>query len=283
MSDPFYSQYLVSQSTSGGKFWEVEVEGLEMRIRYGKIGQDKAWSAQSFDSHEAAVKAAEKKAASKRSKGYAVVERQSAVHTQLGGDFASRPLEGVVYFRALDRYPGGNADMWVIKISLSYTPGQPMRMVCRMVGNWDGSRWATGDKEVELDTSVTGPAFLAAAERLAAKGLLDTNDSILDTRYDREEYDTEWSSIECELTAWPTGAAAASPPEDGRTALRVVQRALSYTKTCSPPAPETAAFIEALQALVGIGRIEAFSDGGSSAHYGPSLQASGHGPLPLYL
>lgn len=278
MSEPSFSQYLVSQSTSGGKFWEVEVEGAVMRTRYGKLGQDKAWSSKQFASHEAALKAATSKAMGKRGKGYAVVERQVPVDTQLTGGFANRPLQGVVYFRALDRYPGGNADMWVIKVSLSYTPGQPMQMVCRMVGNWDGTGWASGDKVVQLDTSATGPAFLAAAEALAQAGLLDTNDSILDPRYDHEEYDTEWSTIECELQAWPEGE-----PEAARPVLRVIRKALSYTKTCSPPAPETAAFIEALQSLVGIGRVEAWSDGGSKAHYGKKAKSPGNGALPLYL
>ena len=285
MSDEGFSQYLVSQSTTGGKFWEVEVVGVEMRTRYGKIGQDKAWSAKGFPTHEKAVQAAKKKASSKRSKGYSIATRTAPVDGAAGGNFAARAFQGVIYFRALERYPGGNGDMWVIKLTLTHQPGQPVGLVCRMVGNWDGSGWATDDKQVELDFSETLPAFLAAAEALVEADLFDTNDTILDPRTDHEEYDTEWSSIECALTVWPEGQTTIGNAEDGRLALRVIQRALSFTTSCSPPEPATAGFIERLQALVGIGRVEPWSDGGSTKHYGEQIKnpTHGHGALPMYL
>lgn len=86
MSD-IHHVYLVSRSKSGGKFWELEVEGKEMRTRYGKLGQEKSWSSKTFDSHEKAMAEGEKKANAKRRKGY--VE-------ELGSwDMASR-IDGLV-------------------------------------------------------------------------------------------------------------------------------------------------------------------------------------------
>lgn len=69
MSEVF-SKYLISESSSGGKFWEVLVNDSNMSIRYGKIGQDKSWKTTGFASHALAVKEATKKMNSKLKKGY---------------------------------------------------------------------------------------------------------------------------------------------------------------------------------------------------------------------
>lgn len=68
MSD--FHKYVVSRSKSGGKFWEVEVEGCNVRTRYGKIGQEKSWSTKTHPTPEKALAAAQKKLAAKIKKGY---------------------------------------------------------------------------------------------------------------------------------------------------------------------------------------------------------------------
>ncbi len=65
-----FHKYVVARSKTGGKFWEVEVEDTTVRIRYGKLGQDKKWSVSEYDSAEKALKAAEKKLNAKMNKGY---------------------------------------------------------------------------------------------------------------------------------------------------------------------------------------------------------------------
>lgn len=64
------------ENTAGGssKFWEVEIHGSAYRIRYGRIGAKGTVQEKSFGSPEEATEAAEKKAASKRKKGYVDVE-----------------------------------------------------------------------------------------------------------------------------------------------------------------------------------------------------------------
>lgn len=65
-----FHKYVVARSKTGGKFWEVEVEDTTVRIRYGKIGDDKKWSVSEHDSAEKALKEAQKKLTSKMNKGY---------------------------------------------------------------------------------------------------------------------------------------------------------------------------------------------------------------------
>ena len=85
MSDEVFEVYAEAESGSGGKFWEVRVEGSDMHIRYGKIGQEKAWSTKSFANNAAALKEANKKLKSKLGKGYVEVDR--------GGEGSSGPAQ----------------------------------------------------------------------------------------------------------------------------------------------------------------------------------------------
>ncbi len=69
---------LEAASVSGGKYWEVEVEGCDYRIRFGKLGQSKDWSVKTFETNEEAMKEAEKKMRAKLKKGYAEVASETA-------------------------------------------------------------------------------------------------------------------------------------------------------------------------------------------------------------
>lgn len=62
---------LSQDSGTAHKFYEVSVEELTMKIRYGRIGTDGTISTKSFSSHDAALKEAEKKIKAKTKKGYA--------------------------------------------------------------------------------------------------------------------------------------------------------------------------------------------------------------------
>ena len=75
MSEEVFTKYAEANSSSGGKFWEVRVEGSDMHIRFGKVGQEKAWKTTSFKDHAAAVAEATKKFNGKVKKGYAEIAR----------------------------------------------------------------------------------------------------------------------------------------------------------------------------------------------------------------
>ncbi len=59
------------------KFWEIRISGSSFTTTYGKIGSDGKSTSKSFDSTAAAKKAADKLAAAKVKKGYALVKGKS--------------------------------------------------------------------------------------------------------------------------------------------------------------------------------------------------------------
>jgi len=61
---------LTSDSSSGGKFWEIEVSGSDVTTRWGKEGTDGAEKSKSFPSAEKAQKEAEKQIKAKKRNGY---------------------------------------------------------------------------------------------------------------------------------------------------------------------------------------------------------------------
>ena len=67
-------QRLIYQDDKSNKFWEVEVKGKEMVVRYGKIGTDGQVTVKKFASTSGAETAAEKAIAEKIKKGYCVEE-----------------------------------------------------------------------------------------------------------------------------------------------------------------------------------------------------------------
>ncbi|MBH25292.1 MAG: hypothetical protein CMH57_12745 [Myxococcales bacterium] len=258
-----FAKYAVSMSRTGGKFWEVEVEGAEMRVRYGKIGQERAWSSKSYPTPEKAEAEAQKKWRGKLQKGYTEAPRPSAVSdAPIREALTEIPLGGVLYFRALERFPGGNADMFTIKVLLQSIPGEAPKMTAAVHWNWDGSCHAYDAFPLTLDLSTTLPAFLTAAEAMLAADHRDVSVSIEDTRTDREEYDTEWSSIELTLHRLPDGATDLSSLEGSSPFLRVLQKAISFkAQAVSPPDEVTQAFIDGALRLAGLTRVEARSEG----------------------
>ncbi len=60
----------LSESDGSHKFYEVEVDGVNLNIRYGRIGTDGSKQALSFADAASALKEAEKKVKEKRKKGY---------------------------------------------------------------------------------------------------------------------------------------------------------------------------------------------------------------------
>jgi len=61
---------LVSDSSSGGKFWEIEVSGKKVTTRWGKVGTDGQSKSATLASVAAAQKDADKQIRAKKRKGY---------------------------------------------------------------------------------------------------------------------------------------------------------------------------------------------------------------------
>lgn len=271
-----FSKYVVAPSSTGGKFWEVLVEGAEMSIRYGKLGQQKAWTTTTHASHETAVREATKKLNSKLRKGYAEAEAPSAT-VDADGPLAEMPLTAVLYFRAFDRWPGGNADMFTIKATLRYEPGTSPTLRARVYHNWDGEHWVYPEVAVKLPLDQTVPGFLQAAQSMVDAGQSDVALEVVENRRDTDAYDTEWSSLEFTLT--PRGA--------DNPVLHFVQKAVAPKDDPKLPDPVSAAFLDSVLAMTGLTRVQQYSDQECpfSRAFKSSGQSKGYqdGPVPLFL
>lgn len=73
----------VADSASGGKFWEVSVDGCEMTTRWGKLGSGGASKTKVYASSAQAVKEAQKLVQSKEKGGYVMRESGDG---ESGGD-----------------------------------------------------------------------------------------------------------------------------------------------------------------------------------------------------
>jgi len=68
-------QRLEYKDEKSNKFWEVEVKGKEMVVRYGKIDTEGQVSVKKFASVSGAETAAEKAVAEKVKKGYVEIKK----------------------------------------------------------------------------------------------------------------------------------------------------------------------------------------------------------------
>ncbi len=282
-----FSRYVVSQSSSGGKFWEVLVEDAQLSIRYGKLGQDKSWASKDCGTYAAALKQANKKLQGKLRKGYSEAPRPVVVREIAGLKLAETAFAGVFHLRAHDRYPGGNADIITTKVTFLHVPGQPPTLCAESYRNWDGEHWVYGEVPVELPLEQTLPAFLECAQALIDAGQTDGSFCILDNRPDREEYDTEWSSLEFALTVLPAGSADLSGLDRGETVLQFRQKAVYRGSTPAPPDPVSQAFLDSAMAHMGIGRPEEYSENNCIFTKVARWEGVSQGPLcvpvPMYL
>ena len=152
----------------------------------------------------------------------------------------------VVYFRALERSPGGNADTFVYKFTVNREKGT---VSCASFRNWDGSAMRTEAEEEVTHENAVASIISAAGELLvpAMLKLVDSGANILgsirnyegtidEPAEDSDEYDTQWSSIEVLLFkgSAPEGAVAeASLP----LLLRVHQRSVYVNRRQGWAAP----------------------------------------------
>jgi uncharacterized protein (TIGR02996 family) len=208
------------------------------------------------------------------------------------GELATQPLAGVFYFRAHHRYPGGNADMFTIKVTLLRLPGQEPVLRATRYSNWDGSHYLAAEAPLPLDAAPLLPRVLASARQLVAAGATDSRFTCFDGRLDSDEYDTEWSSLELALFVLPAGGAGARP-EDGTPLLRLCLDAVYAERRgavppCDPPDAVSQAFVDDVMRLCGIGRVQDHSnalDDFSRTFRGDNaqLEPSDDREMPVYL
>jgi hypothetical protein len=183
----------------------------------------------------------------------------------------------VVYFRALDRYPGGNADFAVLKFKLGPFQLQTSdKSECKVTWmayrNWDGSP-SVSQRPAEREKVVLGRVRALLLDPLLE--LIDSaaGDQSVDIQLrantDSEEYNTEWSSIEVLLYVPPalassigvststetfaSGAGQEQWPLAFRCHKRAYPQASSRGGAAKGPAKEV---LEGASSLFGIGRVD---------------------------
>jgi len=283
-----YEKYLVAASTSGGKFWEVKVVENEMMTRNGKVGQDKKWSTKEFPTPEKALKSAKSKVKAKLKKVYAETERRPMEITDgfKDVDLSTIPLLGEFYFRALERFPGGNADMFTVKVNILSIPGEDLKLSAKSHHDWDGEHWVYPEKVLEkADIIEKLPDLLESAKKLINSGLNDSNFTVLDKRVDSDEYNTEWSVLEFSLFALNEESKKLI---DSKMILRLFQRAVYNGREANLPDKDSQKFMDTVHDLVGITRPEQYSEGDDvfSKLYkveGESLGYKDYPEVPPYL
>jgi hypothetical protein len=159
------------------------------------------------------------------------------------------PLRVEVYYRALDRYPGGNNDSFTLRYSIRIEYDEIKGVAFDHHSNWDGAHSVGGGPLEDVQATLVDGDF---ARRLVAKlkaavqaadegnkwsdagrGFLEWN--VVDEKTkDTEEYDTEWSSVEILVFARPhfdmpfTCEQFASLPAELRARVHTALRALSH-------------------------------------------------------
>jgi hypothetical protein len=170
--------------------------------------------------------------------------------------------KAVFYFRTLDRWPGGNADMITIKVVLRRSPGAEPELAAQFYRCFDGRHlWYPG-RRVEIDAGDALAEFLAVTRSLATRGSSLLAADVLDPAED--EWDCDWADSEVYFHATDDA------PETADGALLQLVRRTSKAAG-SPPDPELERAFELARQLTGVGRVFQFGnteDALSGAYWG---------------
>ncbi|PCC71807.1 hypothetical protein [Nannocystis exedens] len=173
------------------------------------------------------------------------------------------PTKAVFYFRTLDRWPGGNADMITIKAVLRLSPGAAPELEAQFYRCFDGRHMWYPPRRVAVDSGEALAEFLAVARSLAARG----SQALAIHRFDaaEDEWDPDWADSEVLLYATDDG-----PETPEEASLRLVRRASKSES--SAPDPELERAFELAHRLTGVGRVSQFGnteDALAAAYWGP--------------
>jgi len=107
----------------------------------------------------------------------------------------------IVYYRAMDRFPGGNCDSFVVKYTIDLATEEATAF---RWADWDGSQnFSVAPqslpelvKKFKKNTIPALVALLDDRKANAAGAPLSFESTVEDQSSDSDEYDTEWTSIE---------------------------------------------------------------------------------------
>lgn len=103
------------------------------------------------------------------------------------------------YWRAIGRFPGGNADLHTVCYSFQCMRPEPT-VVLKMYSNWDGEASYSDATPIRLKEGLSEsnklPKVLEAARSYYLDGARDTEYTFHDTAFDSDEYNSEWTSTE---------------------------------------------------------------------------------------
>ena len=164
----------------------------------------------------------------------------------------SNPAKTVFYFRTLDRWPGGNADMITVKAVLRLPSGAAPELEAEIYRCFDGRHTWYPARRIAFAPGDALPAFLAVARSLAARGLPSL--TVRPFAPSDDEWEPDWAEAEVLFYASDDG-----PETPDAAALQLV-RQVSRTQA-SPPEPELERAFELARQLIGIGRVFPFTEG----------------------
>ncbi|MEL6196074.1 MAG: hypothetical protein AAFZ38_07170 [Myxococcota bacterium] len=184
-----------------------------------------------------------------------------------------KPFKLTLYFRALERAPGGNLEEFTVKQVLNHRPSQGPTLEGAAYINTDGEH-ALARFDFSKNAASNLDPVIESVEKLLESGVSRSSREIPETG---DEYDTAWSSIEIALDV------------DGDRRLEFVQNAVQSVS--HPPSAEETSLIERCLNLAGLNRpmtLVGGADGGCplNTHW-PTFEWTELGwleePVPLYL
>lgn len=178
-----------------------------------------------------------------------------------------------IYHRALDRFPGGNADMHIVKHVYNHATGtlHALHFV-----NWDAQSSILNEPEaISGAERITANVVPALQHLISTAAELDLVCTIDHAAMDCEEYDTCWSSIEIILS-----------DADGGMLARLHQRARMFNQEPKlipkPATSEMQRVLDNIEEELQLGTVEHFSNNSPFKNKMRVLDWHGY-ILPLYL
>lgn len=184
-----------------------------------------------------------------------------------------------VYHRAMDRYPGGNSDIRLVKHT--YLPSQGL-IVVKDYCNWDGGSNILEEPLQLLDDKVTrfSNVFPALEALFKINTSRDITCTVDDPSCDSDEYDTEWSSIE--ILVFDSNKQTLLARVHQRARLTVDRNREPTLIDAMPALPETQHVLDIVETALQMGRVENFSE--NDPFFGRRVEWDWHGYIvPLYI
>jgi hypothetical protein len=198
------------------------------------------------------------------------------------------PTKAVFYFRTLDRWPGGNADMVTVKVTTRLSPGAAPELEAQFYSCFDGRHAWFPPRRVTIDSGDALAAFLEVIRSLAARG----ESTLVVHPFDpmEDEWDCDWADSDIYL--YTTEDGPETPDDASLRLIRRISKVKPRGKGKAPASdPELERAFELAHRLTGVGRVFQFAntkDALSAAYRapnGPAVKDLGYAleATPTYL